>query len=270
MPDTIHVENMLDQQDTDSTTQESSEESQQQEQKTTTQEPTPTPQPTSVDTSQVTAFYQRLLGDHQNRLVELQDRLDRYEKAPKEPEIRQVPADEWLTNPAEHTTNVVRDVVRHELASTIKPLNDFATQLQTQNQYASVKAKFSTVPQYKEMIDKYGAYIDQAMTGTAPTDQAFYNALVFVSGAINMGLVPQAGNTSTNTNANQPIKQATISSSPPAAPRGKSDDKPWENMTEKQRKAARAMGMNNQTYYYYLTEENPNIESWNPPQPEKK
>lgn len=115
------------------------------------------------------------------------DELRKKVDAPPPPDPK-AESKKFYDQPVETT----REIVRHELQETIKPLNEFKDELKKDRDYDRIKTKFRSDPTYADFFKIPGAeaMIDEAMSRLPATDAAMTTVLFGLRGAAEFGHVP--------------------------------------------------------------------------------
>lgn len=161
--------------------------------------------------------------------------------------------------------NAPRQAIRDEVASQVKPLQDFVSEMRRDREYDRLVDRLKTqAPALYAGYLENQTYVDQIMSTQEATPQNLVGAITMAKGAVAFGL---AG----NPNPTPPKATTTLTppnippSAPPAPKRGEAGkdriDQLVEAMTESQRKAARLQGFTNMREYIEFTEADGDIDS---------
>lgn len=152
-----------------------------------------------------------------------------------------------------------RDLIRSEVAEAVKPINDFIAGLQKGNAFGGLKDQARNMSaQYAKVLDKAGAYVDNALSQANPTLENVIAAINLVAGAITMGQIKGLTIEDLRDIPITPAKVPTPRTVPPtlipsASPLSRSGSvesaKPWESLTETELAMARMYRMTPEEYW---------------------
>lgn len=213
---------------------------------TTTETSTP-PAPTSVDTTMATmraAFFSALA----EKDAEIQ-RLREVSNRPAEP--ARTPQEKWggFTEDPEGT---ISTVVAREVEKQFKPVNDFVAGLKNERALDRLLADLAAQnPRYQKAISKGRSHIEQALAGGTISPQTVFIAVNTVMGMAEAGVIQIPGWSETPTPERKKDVPPRVPTSPPTHSNAQDveEEKPWENMSENEKKLARLSGLTYEDYW---------------------
>ncbi len=159
----------------------------------------------------------------------------------------------------------------------IAPLKNFVTTFKSESAYDRLKNKFKADPRFKETIEKYEPFIDQAMAKNEPNDNNMIGVLSGIVGAATLGLLatPSAPAPTTTSAANngEPTTVITpphIRPTPSATPRPQDDKPKRRQLTENEKRLAREKGMSEEVFHQWLEADKEDVATSRIGLPEKK
>lgn len=243
--------------------------------------PTPTNPPgggATDDPKPTSGPYDKLSPDQMRRMLELQQatiretggklteattelqglkaRMDKLEAPPK-PTIDDENK-EFFKNPAGIQKRQL-DALREDLQTSIQPLRDFVKEMKGGTQLEKIKSKFRADPRYAKVLDggAMEAYVDQALQNQSEINEATVMSAVFaVAGMASTGAleVPEVKPAEPKPNPNPNPAPAAGGDSPslrpssPPAPTPTQPEGKKRELTETEKRLARAYGQSDEEY----------------------
>lgn len=203
------------------------------------EQPKPKEEQTSKGQSIDTTAVQNLLGTRDNAASKLIETIANQQRQIEElTRNRQAPVEEQ-TDPKEIFENprkLVGDIVRSELASSLKPILEVVGKVQARDAYAEAKQRFAATPLGQKIVSDpaLNNIFDQMTGGVAAND----NALA-MAGLATLGIASVGGSNKGPSGQQDDRPSEGLPSSPPAPPNRKKDvGKP----TEDERVAMKVLG----------------------------
>lgn len=229
---------------------------------TPTQNLPPTP---PVDSPSIStdgrALYQAVLLDKNKEIERLQRELENSKKQP-EKVLTQQEESAFFEKPLTNT----KELIKSELQQQLAPMYDFINNFQQTSRYDTIKRGIKAQnPAIAGLLTPdIEPYVDQAMSGIAPTEQNLIGVILQVKGAQAAGLLTTAPQT-TQTTVNNPITTTVTQpptqqapnltvpahlrpSAPPAPKLDTSDNQPKRPLSENERRLMREWGMTEEEY----------------------
>lgn len=177
-------------------------------------------------------------------------------------------------------TSNPQELIQREVTKSVQPINDFIARFERSEKIKQLKQPFYADPIYKEVLDKCGALVDQAIENMNPVTVQGVQSLLDVLYAqglrgnipgVKFGQQSQPTPTPAPVNNQSQPKIVPPHSAPATNPlsRGPSveEDKPWERLTETEKLLARQNGMSYKDYWEYMQVEVLTVPNQKPVQP---
>lgn len=194
--------------------------------------------------TELSQLNQQTIREQQETIVKLQNDLAQRNATPV------VPQDDTTS-----FLNAPRQAIRDEVASQVKPLQDFVAGLTRDRAYEKLvnDLQFRAPKMHAGYLEVKG-YVDQLMATQEPSPQNLMGAITMAKGAIAMGLTSEQPTPTPNK-----VTPPNIPPSAPPAPRivnagADRIDQLVNAMTESQRKAARLQGFTDMRQYIQFSE----------------